>query len=159
MGGLTGMGRLLVAVKIIKASKKKLPTLTSLKKKLWKLTSLYVRLRDADDLGMVKCSTCEMVKHFKQMQAGHFVSKAHGTSVYFALSNIHPQCYRCNMNLGSNGPWYYIYMLERYGQDVISELMNRVKTKVVFSREDYEDRIKSVSRLLKPLLDKHKGTL
>jgi len=50
-------------------------------------------------------------------------------------------------------------MLERYGQDVISELMNRVKTKVVFSREDYEDRIKSVSRLLKPLLDKHKGTL
>lgn len=41
----------------------------------WKWFSLYIRLRDASLDGYVRCCTCSSIKHFKQIQAGHYYSQ------------------------------------------------------------------------------------
>lgn len=100
--------------------KKKKVTITQIKKKAWEQFSLYIRRKDA--IGdMVRCVTCGRVKHYKEMQAGHFVPGRH-SSVLFDERNVHPQDYTCNVLLGGNGPKYYKYMLSKYGQEVIDEL-------------------------------------
>lgn len=83
------------------------------------------------------------------MQAGHFIPKAQGNAIYFIEENVHPQCYRCNINLGGNGPEYYKFMLDTYGQEKIDELMEKSKTVVKFTIHDYEEMIEDVQEKLK----------
>ena len=134
------------------------------KKKLWRLTSEYVRKRDARErLGDVRgmgsnrnsdngqCVTCGIIKPIKELQAGHFIPRAQGNATYFDLRNVHTQCYRCNINLGGNGAEYYPYMLDRYGQETIDELRRLSNTTVKFTRSDYEDMIEDMQEKLKGL--------
>ena len=65
-----------------------------MKKKAWAEFSKYIRLRSADSNGMVKCVTCpddEPKKHWKEMQAGHFVG-GRGNAVLFDEEIVYPQC-------------------------------------------------------------------
>ena len=48
-------------------------SISKLKKKLWTLFSKYIRLRDSDYRGICSCCTCGIKKHYKEMQAGHFL--------------------------------------------------------------------------------------
>lgn len=77
----------------------KKPSIKSLKAKLWKLTSEYVRRKDASYQGFVACYTCDTLKHWKEMNAGHAIG-GHGNAVMFDLEVIRPQCVRCNMPPG-----------------------------------------------------------
>lgn len=131
--------------------KAKKPKLTTLKKKLWKLTSEYVRRRDADSEGYVKCCTCNATKHWKEMQAGHFIPQAQGNAVKWDLRNMHTQDYRCNINLGGNGAEYYPYMIERYGQEVVDELRRLSHTTVKFTVSDLQEKIVEMTQLLAEL--------
>ncbi len=96
---------------------------STIKKRLWKIISEYIRRKYSDDNGYCKCVTCETVKHYKQMQAGHFVPQAKGDGTRYIEENIHPQCYRCNINLGGFGAQYSQYMRDMYGQEKIDELL------------------------------------
>ena len=106
------------------------------KKKLWTLVSKYIRLKYADDNGYCSCVTCGTTKHYKQMQAGHFIPKKKGNAIFFQETNIHPQCYQCNINLGGYGAMYYTYMLDMYGQEEIDRLMALTGTTV---KLDYDE--------------------
>ena len=119
-----------------------------LKDKLWKLTSEYVRRKSASSVGMVQCVTCGISRHWKQLQAGHFIPQAQGDAVRYDLRNISPQCYRCNINLGGNGPEYYPYMEKTYGKEVIDELRYLSNQTVKFSLQDLEDMIENVEEKL-----------
>ena len=127
------------------------PKLTTLKKKLWKLTSEYVRRRDANSEGYVKCCTCSTTKHWKEMQAGHFIPQAQGNAVKWDLRNIAPQDYRCNINLGGNGAEYYPFMIETYGQDIVDELRRLSHTTVKFTVSDLQQKIDEMTQLLADL--------
>ena len=131
--------------------KTKKPSISTLKKKLWKLTSEYVRRSAANDDGYAKCVTCGIEKPYKELQSGHFIPKALGTSIYFDLRNIHPQCYRCNINLGSNGPEYFRFMQERYGDEVIEDLRALSRTTLKLYASDYEEMIEDMKEKLKCL--------
>ena len=96
-------------------------TIKSLKTKTWKAFSLYIRLSVADEYGFVTCITCGTKKHYKNLQAGHFVP-GRGNSILFEERGVHPQCYHCNIGLKGNPRKYAQYMLEKYGQGVIDEL-------------------------------------
>jgi hypothetical protein len=51
-------------------------TVSKLKKELDKWFSLYIRLREATDEGLVQCFTCGNVNNYKVgMQNGHFMSR------------------------------------------------------------------------------------
>jgi len=131
------------------------------KKKLWRLTSEYVRKRDCAEFqagegkGMgsevSKCCTCGRIDSWKSLQAGHFIPRAQGNATYFDLRNIHSQCYRCNINLGGNGAEYYPYMAGRYGEKVVDELRQLSRTTVKFTIADYQEMIEDMKSKIKDL--------
>jgi hypothetical protein len=63
--------------------------------KLWKAFSEYIRRRNADENGMVKCFTCSSFKHWKEMQAGHGIPRQHWGTRYDE-KNVQSQCRKCN---------------------------------------------------------------
>lgn len=71
----------------------KKPTKTALVKKLDKLFSEYIRRRNGE---MVSCVTCGKVAHWKEMQAGHFMSRRHRATRWHE-DNVQVQCIKCNM--------------------------------------------------------------
>ena len=126
---------------------------STIKKRLWKVISEYIRRKHADDNGYVSCVTCGITKHWKEMQAGHFIPQAQGDACRYIEENIHPQDYRCNINLGGNGPEYNAYMLEMYGQEKIDELRRLSKTTVKLSISDLEELEAEYKALLNNLDD------
>ena len=122
-------------------------TISKARKNAWKQFSRWIRLRDAKDSEYVACCTCGIVKHWKQQQAGHFIPQAQGNAVRFDERSVHVQCYRCNINLGGNGPEYYPYMLERYGQEVIDDLKLKSNQTVKFTVSELEEMEQKYKRL------------
>ncbi len=121
------------------------------KQKTFKICSRYCRLRDAldycrryeidlhqfsrpeDIIG--QCCTCLTVKSWIYMDAGHWIDRGSGgqSGVYFDERNINLQCKSCNAGFykGKRKPdvktAYDQFMLEKYGQDVMDELIVRDK--------------------------------
>tara|TARA_R100000482_G_C5122027_1_gene146366 strand:- start:1151 stop:1507 length:357 start_codon:yes stop_codon:yes gene_type:complete len=86
------------------------------------------------------------------MQAGHFIPKAQGNATAWDLRNIHPQCYRCNINLGGNGAEYFPFMLKTYGSEVVDELRQLSNTSRKISRVQYEEMIEHLQEKLQELI-------
>lgn len=97
---------------------KKIRTLDN---KLWKIFSEYIRRRDADEDGIVYCITCGARKHWKQVDAGHFVSR-NAKAIKYDEQNVHAQCKSCN---GFHGGMSYVYgqrIDELYGEGTAENL-------------------------------------
>ncbi len=73
------------------------------------------------------------------MDAGHFVSKARGNSIYFVEENIHPQCVRCNRFLEGNKHLFTLYMLDTYGRKKIEELEQQARQLEAWRLSDFEE--------------------
>ncbi len=123
-----------------------------LKKTAWNLLSKIIRLENADYNGYCACVTCGVAKHWTEMQAGHFIPKAQGNSVYFLERNIHVQCVPCNIFLGGNLTNYTLYMIDRYGRDEVERLNGLKNEKLRVRVKDYEDMIIDFKQRLKQLI-------
>ena len=99
------------------------------KAKAWKAFSLYIRDRDK------KCVTCGSTKW---LQGGHFVVGRH-LSILFDERNCHAQCRFCNVIKKGNMVIYYKFMLKKYGQRVIDELLDLDKKIVQLKSSDYQE--------------------
>lgn len=113
---------------------------STLKKKLWKLFSEYIRRIGADWRGNVACVTCNSVKHWKEQQAGHFIPGRHNM-VLFDERNVHPQCYRCNIALSGNPRKYDRFMRITYGPEIIEQLENLDAQNKKFTVKELEELI------------------
>lgn len=129
----------------MKKSKKKISTL---KRNLWELTSRYVRLSAADHTGLAQCVTCKVYKPWQDLDAGHFIAKNKGLSIYYDLRNIHPQCNPCNRFLRGNLIEYFIWMEENLGRDVINKLIYLSGTELKLYHFDYEKMITDLKEKL-----------
>lgn len=69
--------------------------LSSAKKTCDEWFSRYVRIRDANNNGLCKCVTCDTVKHWREMDCGHFQSRRY-TATRWHEQNAHSQCQGCN---------------------------------------------------------------
>lgn len=116
--------------------------------KAWELTSKYVRLREADEDGFNRCVTCGITKPWQELQAGHFVPQAQGNAARWDLRNIHPQCFRCNINLGGNGAEYGPYIRDRYGAEGLDEIRKLAGQTRPMRRADYEAIIDEMAKRL-----------
>lgn len=65
--------------------------------KLDKVFSLWVRTRDLQPGGLQTCYTCGTVKPWKELHAGHFVTRAK-YATRWDPRNVKPQCYGCNIH-------------------------------------------------------------
>jgi hypothetical protein len=123
------------------------------KRKLWSIFSEYIRRRDADENGMVKCISCPTIKHWKEVDAGHFRPKSLGLPVYFVEKNVHPQCTYCNHVKEGNAYEYGLALIEKYGKGIIEEIDGMRHTPLKWSCADYEEMIEAYKKKLGALDD------
>lgn len=57
--------------------------------------SRFIRLKYANENGMVKCYTCDKLQHWTMVDNGHFVKRSHLYTRWLE-SNCRPQCKSCN---------------------------------------------------------------
>ena len=84
-------------------------------KDLDNIYSQYIRLKYADNNGMVECYTCGSKMHWKEAQHGHFFTRAR-YSTRWDDDNSRVQDYRCNVALGGNYIIYTRKMLAELGE-------------------------------------------
>ena len=125
-------------------------TISKLKKKLDVLFSQYIRRRNADHLGRVKCFTCGVEKHWKEQQAGHFQSRSHHSTRWDEV-NVQVQCVKCNMFRQGEQYKFGLYLDDRFGDGTAEELENRSKTIVKLNRVDYEEAIERYKQKINEL--------
>jgi len=135
-------------------AKKKLKPITKLKKELDAIFSTYVRLRDLTANGEAQCVTCKVLKPYKQMQNGHFMSRRH-MSTRFEEKNTAVQCMSCNMY--NQGMQYEMskYLDEKYGEGTAEEMSVLSKQSKKIFRADYEYYIDDYKQKVKALKKKH----
>ena len=130
-----------VAIPKSGSKKKKQPSISALKKKLWTVFSLYIRQRDKNI-----CFTCGKYAEGSGYHAGHFISKSvGGITLYFHEDNVHGQCYSCNINLGGN---QYIYG-KRLGTELSEHLYSLKGQTTKWTAQDYLDKIEHYGNLVR----------
>jgi hypothetical protein len=130
-------------------------TISKLKKELDKWFSLYIRLRSATDEGLVQCFTSGRVYHYKNIHAGHFMSRKH-LSTRWCDTNVQPQSAADNL-FGQGEQYKFSIALDsKYGEGTAEELELKARTITKVSRIDYEDKI-SYYKDLVDKLKKDKG--
>ena len=114
-------------------------SISKLKKELDKWFSLYIRLRDATEDGMVQCFTCGKVSHYKTgMQNGHFQSRKH-LATRWGLKNCQVQCVGCNMFKAGEQYKFSIALDGKYGEGTSEELELLARQTWKITRVEYED--------------------
>jgi len=125
-------------------------TISKLKKELDKWFSLYIRLRDATDEGLVQCITCGTVKHYKLMHNSHFQSRQY-LATRWNEKNCDVGCVKCNIfNFGEQYK-FSIALDSKYGKGTAEELEFLSRTIIKVSRLDYEEKISYYKDLVNKL--------
>jgi 5-methylcytosine-specific restriction endonuclease McrA len=120
--------------------KRKALGLSSLVKKLDRVFSRYIRLKNADETGTVQCCTCGKLLHWGDSHASHFVSRRH-MSVRFDERNVHVCCPRCNVFEHGALDDYSKYIIETYGMETFNELLRLKRVNMKWLRSDLEEMI------------------
>ena len=149
-----------------KPKKKKVPTITALRRKADALFGHYVRLRDADLVGNIEwqgqCISCEKIytvrfwdedkakwRWGKQDNIGHFVGRGNYYMRY-SDENCNLQCVRCNKWLSGNNAAYHKAIDMKYGQGTANQLIEASQANKDYrlKREDLENVIKASNEYL-----------
>lgn len=111
-----------------------------LKKKLWKIFSLYIRQRDKGT-----CFTCGVKHPIKEMQAGHYIHNR----CDFDEMNVNCQCIRCNHFKHGEGAIYAERLIKKYGPAKVDALRRRSKQIEKYTIEELEELIEKYRKLIK----------
>lgn len=112
--------------------------------------SRYIRLKEADEHGNVLCYTCADKYHWKAIQCGHFIPRAH-MYTRFSEDNTRPQCDRCNRVKRGNLA-VYAANLEEEKPGSIEILQEQGRIVQHWTREELKAMIGDYSRKVKLLL-------
>ena len=130
-------------------------SISKLKKELDKWFSLYIRLRDCNEEGLAQCFTSGRVYHYKNMHAGHFMSRKH-LATRWCESNVQPQSPADNL-FGQGEQYKFGLNLDaKYGEGTAEELQFKSRQTLKMTRVDYEDKIGCYKSLVEKL-KKEKG--
>ena len=101
----------------LRERKAKLKTKAQHAKEAQQAFNAYIRLRDIE----LPCISCQ--RHHKgQYHAGHYLSVGARPNLRFYLDNVHAQCAPCNNHLSGNLVNYRIGLIERIGENRVTEL-------------------------------------
>ena len=123
----------------------KVKSLRSLSKKLWKVFSLFIRLRDSDEHGTARCISCGKFMSWGTYDAGHYFPKTgENYNLIFDERNVNAQCVKCNHYMHGNIHGYAEGIVKKLGQNILEEL--RFKKSSKFQSKwmsfEYEEQIK-----------------
>lgn len=122
--------------------KKKSTEQSRAKDKAWRYFSIYIRTRDnihyTGDPEEGMCVTCKLWFPFKELQAGHFVG-GRTNALLFDEQIVHTQCKRCNLYLKGNYQAYTLFMLKKYSEEEVEELLSRKFRTLKLTTQDFLD--------------------
>ena len=125
----------------------KKPTRSKLVKKLDTVFSQYIRLSNADNSGYCICVTCNKKFHWKEIQAGHFMSRKH-YSIRWDERNVKPQCVACNVYRAGEQYKYSLYLGNNLSKTLLEESRELRKFTNIELEEmiaDYSERVKKLT--------------
>lgn len=130
-----------------KLKKPKAPSRKELSKRLWKLTSMYVRNIEPS------CYTCgKIILDVNDREAGHYWTQGTHKRVKFDLMNVHTQCVSCNkFKSGNLGP-YASRLLRDYGLERYQELEMKKNDSTPFTPIELEQMILEMEEKIKSLI-------
>ena len=128
----------------------KTKSISSLKSKLDRVFSEFIRLRDADENGLCRCYCCGKLLHWKQSQNMHFIPRQH-MALRYSETNCHSGCIKCNYYNNGNIEAYTVHLKKDYGNDIVEKLLVAKSQVVKFSVTEYEVMIKKYMQLVKEL--------
>jgi len=115
--------------------------LAKAKEKAWKAFSMFIRRRDCllengFRTDYAKCCTCDTVQHWRSLQAGHFID-GRKNSTLFDERACHAQCCKCNMFNSGNKVQYFLFMEQKYGREVIDQLLRQNNETRKYTVDDF----------------------
>lgn len=119
-----------------------------LQEELWRLFSLWIRQKEADDNGVVRCATCRAFRHWRYLDAGHYMSRRH-LSTKFDETNVHPQCKQCNGPHGGEQALMARYIDQKHGLGTAQYLEHKSRIASHWTRFDYILKIEEYKSKLK----------
>ena len=130
-------------------------SISKLKKELDKWFSLYIRLRDSNEYGMVQCFTSGRVYHYKSMHAGHFMSRKR-LATRWCETNVQPQSPADNLFGQGEQYRFGLHLDSKYGEGTAEEIQFKSRNTLKMSRVDYEEKISYYKEIVNKL-KKEKG--
>jgi len=121
----------------------KKPTRSKLVKKLDTVFSQYIRLKDSKD-SVGTCVTCGKQDHWKNLQAGHFMSRKH-YSIRWDERNVKIQCSGCNVFRYGEQYKYSLYLGDKLSKELLADSRKLVK----FTSDELEEMITHYSNEVK----------
>lgn len=103
--------------------------------KLWKVFSVWVRMRDADENGYITCITSGRRVHWKEADAGHFISRKH-LATKFDEQNVNAQSRHDNRFASGKQYEYGLAIDKKYGKGTAEKLY--IKSKQVCKRSKFD---------------------
>ena len=139
----------------------KRPTYKSLVKKLDKIFSIYIRLRDRIDGKYCKCVTCGKIIPWKSKKqgrtflvrgadAGHFMIRGRWNTRWHE-KNVHAQCVRCNHWSEGQQKVMAKYIDEKYGAGWSEQLRILSMIRVKIQRYQIEGMIEHYTKKVKEM--------
>lgn len=120
----------------------------SLKNKLDKLFSIYIRLRGSDENEIAECVTCGKKDHWKKMQCGHFQSRRHN-STRWDEKNANVQCYGCNVCKQGEQYIHGKFIDSLYGKGTSEDLLIKSLKIEKINDADARDRIEEIAERIR----------
>jgi predicted RNA-binding Zn-ribbon protein involved in translation (DUF1610 family) len=132
-----------------KARKRNKP---QMERKLWKVFSEYIRLRDSNSQGVGKCISCGKWLHWKEAHAGHYIPRV---AIFKAIKyhewNVNLQCPYCNKFLEGNSDSYRSNLIDKIGKEAVDWLSEHKRDGLNWKISDYEEKIEYYKNQVKEL--------
>ena len=120
----------------------------NLKAKLDRVFSEFIRLRDSDENGYIRCYCCRKTLHWKESQNMHFIPRQH-LALRYSEINCNAGCVKCNYYNNGNIEEYIVHLKKDYGNDIVERLLVAKAKVVKISNVEYELMIKKYSQLVR----------
>ena len=135
------------------------------KRKLNKIFSEFIRLRDSNEYGIGQCISCgkfitvwtkdDKLRFNQQAHAGHYYSRGASKSLYYDEKNVNLQCVKCNTFMEGNKQGYAQGLIRRYGDGILDFLAVKAKNESRLSTVDlellireYEYKVKNLKEMI-----------
>ena len=123
-------------------------SISSLKKKLDRIFSIWIRKRDSNFQGYISCISCQSVIHWTEADASHYVSRNHNITRY-DTKNVNSSCRKCNRYLSGNIPEYTLALDRKYGKKTAEKLTIKGRKLHQFTITELQELITKYTNLIK----------
>jgi hypothetical protein len=112
--------------------------------------SIYIRIRNADENGNVRCITCGDEHHWTDVDCGHYIPRGN-MATRWNLENCGEQCRLCNSTADGKHEEHGDYIAATYGGDTALKLERMGREVKDFSAHELQGMLEELRKEIKAL--------